>query len=91
MEPYEPYEPRAAGSADDSKDSELRPRRRSVRSRLLRVAWFPSMILAGLAGSALGLSVFGAWLAGMAVAFAFGMMIGAAEDSPDLADSPPDD
>ena len=49
------------------------------------------MILTGLVGMNFGLSVFGAWLAAMAVAFAFGLMIGAAEDSPDLADSPPDD
>ena len=90
MEPYEPYEPWASGSADESKDPELRPRRRSVRSRLLRVASFPSMILTALVGQALGLSLFGAWLAAMAVAFAFGVMIGAADDAPDLADSPPD-
>jgi len=48
------------------------------------------MILTALVGQALGLSLFGAWLAAMAVAFAFGVMIGAADDAPDLADSPPD-
>ena len=49
------------------------------------------MLLTGLVGLAHGLSVFGAWLAAMAVAFAFGVMIGAVDDSPDLAESPPDE
>ena len=46
--------------------------------------------MTGLAGLALVLSLVGVWLAGMAVARALGVMIGAAEDSPDLADAPPD-
>jgi hypothetical protein len=78
MEPYESYEP----------DLELRPRRRSGRSRLLRVASYPSMILTFLVGLVLGWPFFVTWLAVVAVAFVFGVMI---EDSSDLADSWPDD
>jgi hypothetical protein len=78
MEPYESYEP----------DLELCPRRRSVRAQLLRVASYPSMILTFLVGVVLGWPFFVSWLAVVAVAFVFGVMI---EDAADLADSWPDD
>src|SRR4029079_13018275 len=78
MEPYESYEP----------DLELCPRRRSVRAQLLRVASYPSMILTCLVGVVLGWPFFVSWLAVVAVAFVFGVMI---EDAADLADSCADD